>query len=46
MPIEVGDDDDDEDNEDGNDDDDNDAHHPASAGKPVEILAGIGLNVH
>ena len=26
--------------------DDDDAHHPASAGKPVEILAGIGLNVH
>ena len=42
MPIEVGDDDDDEDNA----DDDDDAHHPASAGKPVEILAGIGLNVH
>ena len=45
MPIEVGDDDDDNDKDD-EDDDDDDAHHPASAGKPVEILAGICLNVH
>ena len=28
------------------DDDDDDAYHPASAGKPVEILTGIGLHVH
>ena len=28
------------------DDDDADAYHPASAGKPVEILTGIGLHVH
>ena len=38
--------DNDDDYTDDDNDDDDDGYHPASAGKPVEILTGIGLHVH